>query len=604
VIRSRWPVAAAGVLLAALAAVGSTVPDGPVRPLTTATWLLLGAGVLVCGETLRARRPRHPVGILLSLAGLLLLAAAAGAAWLPVPVTARLAVLGGMAAFPLAVLAYPDRPLPRLTGPPAAGAVLLFAAVALARATDIDTVGSCCLLVVVVLIGAVWWRYEAAAGPQRRAILWLVLAAGLALALGGPAMFLLGGLLPGVVVVLAVPLALVVGVLRPDAADIRQLTVQGVVLGVVALLYVAVFSGILGGVRAAGGQPSIGALAVLGAVLAAAFQPTRTVLRGVVDELLFGSRADPGRAVSDVGERLADDPVLALRALRQALVLPYAALVAGGTVVAASGTATTTTRARPLRAGPDAVGELVVGLRSGELRLRPGDETVLDVLAPALGQALHARLLAAELQRSRGEVISGVEEERRRLRRDLHDGLGPTLTGVAYTADAARNLLTTDPAAADALLAGLRADTTGAIGEVRRLVEGLRPPMLDELGLVGAVRQRARQLRTADGRALAVTLDAPDPLPPVPAAVEVAAFRIVVESLTNVCRHAGTDRAAVRVGLTGDRLELEVTDDGTGGPWVPGVGLTAMRERAEAVGGTCTAAPTPTGGRVTARLPL
>jgi two-component system NarL family sensor kinase len=248
----------------------------------------------------------------------------------------------------------------------------------------------------------------------------------------------------------------------------------------------------------------------------------------------------------------------------------------------------------------------VVGLRSGELRLRGSDETVLDVVAPALGQALHARLLTTELRRSRGEVISVVEEERRRLRRDLHDGLGPTLTGVAYAADAARNLLGTDPAAADTLLDGLRTDTANAITEVRRLVEGLRPPMLDELGLTQAIRQRARQLRTADGRALVVALDAPDPLPDVPAAVEVVAFRIVVEALTNVCRHAGSDRAAVTLGLAGGRLDLEVADGGAGAgrPWTPGVGLTSMRERAESVGGTCTAAATPAGGRVRASLPL
>ena len=600
----QWAVGAAGVVLAAPAGLSLAGPVGPVTRGTAGSWLLFGAACLVAGELLRRRRPAYPVGVLLSAAGLLLLAAAAGAHQLPVGLTGRLAVLAGLGAFPLALAAFPELPLPKAAGPVLLGTVAGTTVVALARPTDSGTVGSMALVSAVAVIAAVWWRYEAAP-QQRRALLWLVLGGGVTLLAGGLPAFVLESVVPSVAVAISVPAALVVGALRPTAADVRSLTVRGVVAGVTVALYVAVFSGVEATIRAAGGTVGIGGLAVLGAVLAAAFQPTRTVLQGVIDELLFGDRADPGRAMAGVGERLADDPVLALRALRQSLVLPYAALIADGEVVAATGTASTPTRSRRLRAGPDTVGELVVGLRSGELRLRATDETVLDVVAPALGQALHARLLTTELRRSRGEVVSVVEEERRRLRRDLHDGLGPTLTGVAYAADAARNLLAADPAAADALLRGLRIDTANAIAEVRRLVDGLRPPMLDELGLVQAIRLRARQLRTADGRALAVAVDAPDPLPAVPAAVEVVAFRIVVEALTNVCRHAASDRAAVTLRLAGDRLDLEVLDGGTGSAtWTPGVGLTSMRERADSVGGSCAAAATPAGGRVTASLPV
>ncbi|HST65880.1 MAG TPA: histidine kinase [Mycobacteriales bacterium] len=592
-------------MLAGAAGLGLLGPAGPVGRDVAASWLLFGCACLVCGEALRGHRPAQPVGVLLSTAGLLLLAAAAGAPRLPVDAAAVLAILGGLTAFPLALAVFPDRPLPRVAGPVLVGTVVLATGVALVHPTYSGTVGSMALVVAVAGIASVWWRYEAAAAAERSALLWLVLAGVFVLVAGGLPTFLVETTVPAVAAATAVPVALVVGVLRPAAADVRSLTVRGVVLAVTVALYVAVFSGLLAAIRWQGADPSGGALGTLGAVLAIGFQPARTVLQGVIDELLFGDRADPGRAMAGVGERLADDPVLALRALRQSLVLPYAALLADGEVVASSGTASTPTRGRPLQAGPATVGELVVGLRSGELRLRPSDEAVLDVVAPALGQALHARQLATELRRSRGEVISVVEEERRRLRRDLHDGLGPTLTGVAYAADAARNLLGTDPTAADALLADLRADTTHAIAEVRRLVEGLRPPMLDELGLTQAIRQRARQMRTADGRALVVTLEAPDPLPDVPAAVEVVAFRIVVEALTNVCRHAASDRAAVALRLAGGVLDLEIRDAGRNpGPWAPGVGLASMRERAEAVGGTCTATPTPTGGHVTARLPL
>ena len=175
------------------------------------------------------------------------------------------------------------------------------------------------------------------------------------------------------------------------------------------------------------------------------------------------------------------------------------------------------------------------------------DEEVLRIVAPLLAQTIRAQALARDLAESRTATVAAVEEERRRLRRDLHDGLGPTLTGVAFAADAARNHLSSrDPAAADALLARLRADTSAAIVEVRRLVEGLRPPVLDELGLMGAVRQDATGLHATAGPVVEVReLGGVDALP---AAVEVAVYRIVVEALTNVVRHSSAPRAVVELG--------------------------------------------------------
>ena len=187
----------------------------------------------------------------------------------------------------------------------------------------------------------------------------------------------------------------------------------------------------------------------------------------------------------------------------------------------------------------------MVGLRPGDLALTQGDQHVLSLVAPLLAQTLRARALAADLQESRGQTITALEEERRRLRRDLHDGLGPRLSGIAFTSDAARNLVHADPAAADELLRSLRAETSTAIAEIRQLVYGMRPPALDELGLVPALRQQSAGLRTRDGRPLAVTVEVPTELPPLPAAVEVAAYRIVVEALTNVARHAAGAVATV-----------------------------------------------------------
>ena len=274
-----------------------------------------------------------------------------------------------------------------------------------------------------------------------------------------------------------------------------------------------------------------------------AYHPTCVVLRGVVDQLLFGERPDPLGAASAVAGRIGEDPVVALRAIREALVIPYAAVVVDGVPLASSGTETTHTRTLDL----DGAGELVVGLRPGDLSFSAGDEQVLRLTVPLLAQTLRARALAEDLIESRGQTIAAVEEERRRLRRELHDGLGPRLSGVAFTSDAARNLIRTDPAAAEAMVAQLRADTVIAIEEIRRMVYAMRPPALDELGLVPALRQQAVGLRNRDGEPVAVDVTAPEEFPDLPAAVEVAAYRIVTEALTNVARHSTSASASVRL---------------------------------------------------------
>ena len=246
---------------------------------------------------------------------------------------------------------------------------------------------------------------------------------------------------------------------------------------------------------------------------------------------------------------------------------------------------------------------MVVGLRQGDQRLTGSDEQVLRLTVPLLAQTLRARALAAEVQASRGQTIAAVEDERRRLRRDLHDGLGPRLSGVAFTSDAARNLVRTDPTAAEQMLDQLRADTGIAIEEIRRMVYAMRPPALDELGLVPALRQQAVGLRNHQGDPVAVSVTASE-LPELPAAVEVAAYRIVTEALTNIARHSASRSAAVRLVVDASGLRLEVTDPGTGGPWRAGVGLSSMRERAAELGGSLEAGPGPEGGRVAALLPL
>jgi signal transduction histidine kinase len=383
--------------------------------------------------------------------------------------------------------------------------------------------------------------------------------------------------------------------------DVRGLVVRTLVHGVALVTVMALFVLALGILDAVGARDlNTGTQALLAGLAATAYHPTSVLLRGVVDELLFGARPDPLGAASQVAGRIGDDPVVALRAIREALVIPYIELRVDGTPVATSGTETTHTRSLDL----DGAGELVVGLRPGDLSFSPGDEQVLRLTVPLLAQTLRARALAEDLIESRGQTNTAGEEERRRLRRELHDGLGPRLSGVAFTSDAARNLIRTDPAAAERMVAQLRADTVTAIEEIRRMVYAMRPPALDELGLVPALRQQAVGLRNRDGDPVTVDVTAPEELPDLPAAVEVAAYRIVTEALTNVARHSRSASASVVIDRAADGLHLECTDAGRSGAWRPGVGLSSMRERAAELGGTLEAGPGPSGGRVAALLPL
>jgi signal transduction histidine kinase len=558
------------------------------------------------GVALLVRRQAIVSACLMTLSGAVLLAAALLLGSDHREPGELLAALAGTLLIPLALTTYPRL---RWRHPVDFLALVLIAGcgtVATAYA-EAGVAGLLELVQASVFVAHTWWRIEVARDRERRALVWMALA----LAVTGLTYFLLvfsaEGLGTSAVTWSALAVfglvgpALFVGATLPELVDVRGLVVSAVVSTAAFVTVMSVFVLLLALLDALGADdPNTGALAVLAALAAIAFHPTRVVLRGVVDQLLFGERPDPLHAASAVAGGIGEDPVIALRAIRQALVVPYAALLVRGAPLAESGTETTHTRTIDL----DGAGELVVGLRPGDLAFSSGDEHVLQLTVPLLAQTLRARALAEDLIESRGQTIAAVEEERRRLRRELHDGLGPRLSGVAFTSDAARNLIRTDPAAAEQLVAQLRADTVAAIEEIRRMVYAMRPPALDELGLVPALRQQAVGLRNRDGEPVTVEVTAPEEFPVLPAAVEVAAYRIVTEALTNVARHSTSDSAAVRLDPAADGLHLEVTDHGRSGAWRPGVGLSSMRERATELGGTLEAGPGPAGGRVAALLPL
>jgi signal transduction histidine kinase len=210
-----------------------------------------------------------------------------------------------------------------------------------------------------------------------------------------------------------------------------------------------------------------------------------------------------------------------------------------------------------------------------------------------------------ELQRSRESLVSAREEERRRLRRDLHDGVGPQLAALMLELETASDLVSDNPEAS-ALVAKLSERAGEIVSDVRRSVHALRPPALDELGLVGALREGAMQYGPSG---LRVSVEDPEELSHLPAAVEVACYRVAQEALANVVRHARASHCSIRIRLDEEAgaLSVEVEDDGRGirEDDRAGVGMISMRERTEELGGRCTVKPLSGGGTlVRALLPF
>ncbi|MGW4825766.1 sensor histidine kinase [Streptomyces sp. NPDC004227] len=463
-----------------------------------------------------------------------------------------------------------------------------------------------------------WVLFELTSGDDRRRVLWLVLGAA-ATTLAGMLLFAVDNSLtlgfPTTVAAvgaasLLLPGAITVALVAPRAVDVRVVMRGAAVLIVMLALSAAVYEGIAAVWElAVGTRPGKGVPPLLAAGIAAGYQPVRRHVEAVMDEMLFGRSADPVETLTRLGTDLTAGapPPLWLHTLRTTLGVPGIELRQEDTVVATAGTiGADHVQVTALRADGEKVGDLVVGLPPGHLRLPRAAAAVVDLVAAPLAQALHAARLSEQLRLSRGRTVTALEEERRRMRRDLHDGLGPTLTGIAYTADAVVNLIATDPEHAVETLRALRADVGDTITEIRRIVYGLRPRALDELGLVEAIRQRTAPLRVADGRPLTVTVDAPEQLPQLPAAVEVTAYRVAVEAVTNIARHAAVTAATLTLDLRGTtHLRVTVADSGRcTEPWTPGVGIQSMHERVEQIGGTLTVRTTPEGATITAELPL
>jgi signal transduction histidine kinase len=458
-------------------------------------------------------------------------------------------------------------------------------------------------------------RTRRARGAERAQLQWLLLAVVSTVVLAVIALLLPTG--PGEPVwglaMAAIPVGVVIAVARHRLMDIElvlnRTIAYALLTGVVVVAYVAAVS-VVGEVAAK--RLGIAAVAVVALLVAAA----RDRVQRAVEHSLFGDRRDPYSVVDRLGQRVdaATGPVDALEQmvleLRDALRLPSVAILpeSGQLAPVEVGTPVAGTVDVPIAVHGMPIGVLRVGLRHRGERLRAEEQSVLQDVARRVGALLQAATFVADLRASRDSIVAAREEERRRLRHDLHDGVGPQLAGLALQLDSLARRLSDDPETADRI-ALLRTRLRDTVVEVRRVVDNLRPPALDDVGLVEAVRQQVSAYAVVPAGGDAVPLvDVVDDgrLPSLPAAVEVAAYRVATEAVANAVRHGRPHRCAVHIGTTERDLVLTVTDDGTGIPSdaAPGVGLASMAERAAEVGGRLAVDTSPAGTTVTAYLPL
>jgi signal transduction histidine kinase len=496
------------------------------------------------------------------------------------------------------------------------------------------------LLVLAFLLGFVAvqaYRYRRVSNEtQRQQTRWVVL--GITAALGGYGLFRVAPwpaayaaiykdlvyVTLAMLCLLAIPLSIGMAMLRSRLWDLDVVVNRALVYAALTVSTIGLYALVVGYFSTlfqAEAGPVIAFVAT--GLVAVLFEPLRARLQRGVNRMMYGERDDPASVLARLSQRL-EATVAPARALptivetvAQALRLPYAAITldtpeGAPQVAAESGQPGREVISLPLTYQSRPVGHLLLAPRSKGEALSSADRHLLGIITQQAGVLAHnARLgdalrrLNADLQASRERLVTAQEEERRRLRRDLHDSVGPTLASLLQRLDTAADLVKEAPEASVAMLHDLKGQVKSTLGEIRRLVYALRPPVLDEFGLVTALREHVAPYHAPGG--LRVTVRAPEPLPALPAAVEVAAYRIALEAFTNCARHAQAQSCEIALMLEAEALVVEVSDDGVGMPpgvhW--GVGLAAMRERAAELGGECIVGAAPGGGtRVRARLPL
>jgi two-component system, NarL family, sensor kinase len=358
----------------------------------------------------------------------------------------------------------------------------------------------------------------------------------------------------------------------------------------VATLYVTVL--VADGLSATNSHTDWWAHVIAIALIAVTIEPVRRWLRLTVDDVVYGHLGDASSVMTELNRQIdvvppadtsAADPSLA-RMIARTLSVPYVAIVAGDAETSVFGARPVDRELAdvPLVYQGEGIGHLYVAPRHAGTTLSNRDLKLLADLAQQLSVALFAIRASEQVQASREALVTAREEERRRIRRDLHDGLGPTLASMKLQLAAVSRLLDADPGRAADLLSEVREGMDETTADIRRLVYGLRPPLIDELGLVAALRNHP-----SAQSGVVVTVQ-PDRLPDLPAAVEVALYRIASEAIHNAVRHSGGHQCRVTIVVAAEEVRMCISDDGRGlpDPLIEGVGVSAIRERAAELGGT------------------
>ncbi|MGK5681265.1 sensor histidine kinase [Actinoplanes sp. URMC 104] len=617
---------AAAALFAAAATLGLLVPGDDGVDAREIAFLAAFLTYALVGGAVAWHRPANPVGWLLLATGLVVMLSAAldGYAYyaivhrreaLPAGVWARWAqswlfALAWNLGTTLPLLLFPDGRLPSrrwrwVVGVTTAAIVLDTVAVALMPGPMGDTVPRpnpvgvaaaegvlttvdeavfwLCGTVTIVGVAAVVIRWRAATGAARERLAWLGLGCLVALGLLGLDLSLdaVGlGELSGIPLVLALavlPVSVAVAILRAGLFDVQRLFTRGIVYAGLTVAIVGSYAVSVAVTPALVGESAGTAAALVATALAAVLlSGVRDRAQSAVGRALFGERDRPYRVLSTLGAvppGMVDDMVTLLR---RSLRLPYVAVrLADRPRLVESGAPTGDVEEFPL---PQHGGSLLVARRD------PADEfTAAERLL--LADAARQVALAGELQAARERLVRAREQERLRLRRDLHDGLGPVLGAVTLRLDVLRAHVPESDEEGRSEVDKAKQELRAALRDVRRLIDGLRPPALDETGLRAALTEQASALLRAP---VTYTVDCPADARPAGPAAQAAIYRIVVEALTNAARHSGAGHVAVTVRLTGADLVATVTDDGRGRDGRPdGIGLSSMRERAAELGGFC-----------------
>jgi len=433
---------------------------------------------------------------------------------------------------------------------------------------------------------------------------------------GAPQPWWLGASVLGWFLALSIiPVSLTIAITRYHLWDIDLVINRTLLVGALTVSIIFLYVLIVGaaGILFQAQSNWLIALAATGLV-AVLFHPLRVRLQRGINRLVYGQRDEPFEVLAHLGQQLEGTlspefvyPTI-VETVAQTLKLPYVEIAvpddAEFKTIESYGKPHDDLVTYRLTHQGEVVGQLCVARRKPNEELSEADDRLLHSIAQQAGTAVHAVHLTTALQDSRHDLVMAREEERRRLRRDLHDGLGPQLASQTLGLDAALKLMDSDPQAAKELLQALSSQNQDAVKDIRQLVYGLRPPALDELGLIGALREGSRPY---EQQGLMIDFDLPQDLPDLPAAVEVAAYRIIQEALINVARHAQAKTCHVRLIVVHNQLEIAIKDDGRGLPsdYQPGVGLLSMRERAAELNGRCLVeSPVSGGTRVFVQLPL